>query len=179
MGYMLTSLGNLPVDDDVKFYVFVINGQYREPLYDLIEQNFSSIARNIGKHAVIAKGLNPVEWYGDIAEKYLGRDHDDYFSLLPALLITNAHPDSVSDSSLRLLVPLREVESRFGGWNQFFSLLSDFVQMKSDEFIKRFQKKDDVFDVANKVIVVNPGAFGLSLNINELVSWWRKRTKKA
>ena len=48
-----------------------------------IEQNFASIARNIGKHAVIAKGLNPVEWYGEVAEKYLGKDHNDYFSLLP------------------------------------------------------------------------------------------------
>ena len=89
MGYLLNSLGNLPVDDDVKFYIFVINGQYQEPLYGMIEQNFSSIARSIGKHAVIAKGLNPVEWSGDIAEKYLGKDHNDYCMLLPALLVTD------------------------------------------------------------------------------------------
>jgi hypothetical protein len=178
MGYMLNSLGNLPVDDSVKFYVFVINGQWQEPLYGMIAQNFSSIARGIGKHAVIAKGLNPVEWYGEIAEKYLGKDHDDYFHLLPALLVTDAHPDRVSESSLRLLIPLRDVEARFGGWNQFFALLTDFVQLKSDEFVKRFHAKDDAFDVANKVVSVKPGAFGISVNVNELLLWWRKRAQR-
>ena len=127
MGYMLNSLGNLPVDDEVRFYVFVINGQWQEPLYGMIEKNFSSIARSIGKHAVIAKGLNPTEWYGEIAETYLGKDHGDYAPLLPALLITNTHPASTSEQSMRLLIPLRDVESRFGGWPQFFSSLSDFL----------------------------------------------------
>jgi hypothetical protein len=175
MGYLLNSLGNLPVDDDVRFYLFVINGQWEEPLYGMIEQNFSSIARSIGKHAVIAKGLNPEEWYGEVAEKYLGKDYGDYFPLLPALLVTDAHPDSVTEKSLRLLVPLREVEDRFGGWPQFFALLSDFVQLRSDDFLKRFHKKEDGMDVANRIVGVKPGAFGISININELVSWWRRR----
>jgi hypothetical protein len=175
MGYMLNSLGNLPIDSDVKFYVFVINGQWQEPLYGMIEQNFSAIARSIGNHAVIAKGLNPPEWYGEIAQKYLGSDHNDYFSLLPALLLTDAHPSEVTRTSLRLLVPLRDVETRFGGWPRFFGLLSDFVQLKNDEFVKCFEKKQDAFDELNKVIDLKPGAFGIAININELVSWWRRR----
>jgi hypothetical protein len=175
MGYMLNSLGNLPVDDDIRFYVFVINGQWQEPLYGMIEQNFSSIAKSIGTHAVVAKGLHPAEWYGEIAETYLGKDHDDYFPLLPALLVTDAHPSSFTDKSLRLLVPLRDVENRFGGWPQFFNLLSDFVQLKSDAFLKRFHKKEDGVDTINKIIAVKPGAFGISINVNELVSWWRRR----
>jgi hypothetical protein len=178
MGYMLNSLANLPVEDDVRFYVFVINGQWQEPLYGMIEQNFASIARNIGRNAVIAKGLNPVEWSGEVAKKYLGKDYGDFFSLLPALLITDAHPDRVSEGSLRLVVPLRDVEARFGGWNQFFALLSDFVQLKSDEFMKRFQKKDEAFDTANKILNVKPGAFGISVNVNELASWWRRRSRE-
>ncbi len=179
MGYMLNSLGNLPVDEDVNFYVFVINGQWQEPLYGMIEQNFSSIARSIGSHAVIAKGLHPAEWYGEVAEKYLGKEHGSYHPLLPALLVTDAHPDEISDKTLRLLVPLQDVESRFGGWNQFFTLLSDFVQMKSDEFVKRFNQKEDAFDTANKIVSLKPGAFGISLNVNELVTWWRRRAQKA
>jgi hypothetical protein len=75
-------------------------------------------------------------------------------------------------------VPLRDVEARFGGWNQFFALLSDFVQLKSDAFLKKFQAKEDAFDVADKIIKVSPGAFGVSVNINELVSQWRKRRRE-
>jgi hypothetical protein len=178
MGYLLSSLGNLPLDEDIKFYVFVINGQWKEPLYEMIEQNFSAIAKSVGTHAVIAKGLNPVEWYGEIAEKYFGKDHEQYFHLLPALLVTDTHPDSFSEKSLRLIVPLRDVEARFGGWNQFFALLSDFVQLKSDAFLRKFQAKEGAFDVADKIIKISPGAFGVSVNINELVSQWRKRRRE-
>lgn len=175
MGYMLNSLGNLPLDDDVHFYVFVINGKWEEPLYGMIEQNFASIARSIGSHAVLAKGLDPVRWSDEIAEKYLGDDYRDLASLLPALLVTDAHPDLASAKSMRLLIPLRDVESRFGGWSQFFALLSDFVQHKSDEFIRRFESKESAFDVANKIINLKPGALGISVNINELISRWRTR----
>lgn len=175
MGYMLNSLGNLPVDDEVRFYIFLINGQWQEPLYDIIKQNFTSIARSIGKHTVIAKGLNPTEWSGQVAKTYRGKDYNDYLPLLPALLLTDAHPSCVTEKSLSLLVPLRDVESRFGGWPQFFALLTDFVQLKSDEFLKRFHKKEDGFDTVNRIISVKPGAFGISLNINEIASWWRKR----
>jgi hypothetical protein len=175
MGYMLNSLGNLPIDDDVRFYIFVINGQWQEPTYAVMEENFAAVARSIGKAAVIAKGLNPQEWYGEVAEAYLGKDHDDCFSLLPALLLTDAHPSQITKGSLRLLVPLRDAESRFGGWPQFFRLLTDFVQLKNDEFVKRFEKKESAINVANSVISLKPGIFGISININELVSRWRKK----
>jgi len=29
MGYMLSSLGKLPIEEDVEFYIFVINGGWR------------------------------------------------------------------------------------------------------------------------------------------------------
>ena len=28
MGYVLNQLSNLPVDDNINFYIFVVNGQY-------------------------------------------------------------------------------------------------------------------------------------------------------
>ena len=40
MGYALNELANLPVDENVHFYIFVVNGQYREPLYGMMQQNF-------------------------------------------------------------------------------------------------------------------------------------------
>jgi hypothetical protein len=174
MGYLLNSLGNLPIDTEVKFYAFVINGQWEEPLYQVIDQNFSRIAKSIGSHAVIAKGTEPAEWTREVAEEYLGPNHDQYFHLLPALLITDAHPSQVTEKSLRLLIPLRDVEERFGGWNQFFTLLGGFVQGKSDEFVKKFEARDLV-ETVNKIVQVKPAMFGIGLNINELFALWRRR----
>jgi len=72
-------------------------------------------------------------------------------------------------------VPLRDAESRFGGWQQFFELLSSFVKGESAEFLEKFEKKEDYLDVANKVFNLRPGMFGMSVNVNELVDRWRKK----
>jgi hypothetical protein len=176
MGYYLNSLGNLPIDDDISFYIFVVNGNWKEPLYNMIQENFAHIARNIGDRAVIAMGLEPASWGTQIAATYLGKDHSEFFGLLPALIITNAHPKNLTDDSLRLIVPLRDIEKRFGGWPEFFRLMSSFVRLEDDEFLRRFKDKEDAFELLNRVVNVKPGLFGVSINVNELAAtWWRKR----
>lgn len=176
MGYVLNELANLPVDNNVHFYIFVVNGQYREPLYEMMERNFMEIARSIGGHAVIAVGTDKQSFTTSVARKYLGEGNSDasFLALLPALLITNDHPDRLQKDSLRLVVPLREAESRFGGWQQFFSKLAQFVRGESDEFVRRFEEKDNLLDAANKIVSLKPGAFGVGLNLNELVERWLK-----
>jgi hypothetical protein len=176
MGYVLNELANLPVDDNVHFYVFVVNGQFREPLYDMIERNFMEIARSIGNHAVIAVGTDKQQFTTSVARKYLGEGNSDrtFQDMLPALLITNDHPEQLRKESLRLIVPLRDAEERFGGWQQFFTSLSRFVRGESDEFVHRFEQKENLLEAANKVVGMKPGAFGFSLNVNELVDRWLK-----
>ena len=43
-----------------------------------------------------------------------GKAHDELFAALPALLITDTHPDRLTENSLRLIVALRQAEERFG-----------------------------------------------------------------
>jgi hypothetical protein len=177
MGYALNELANLPVDDDVHFYIFVVNGHYREPLYDMIQQNFMAIAKSIGSNAVIAVGTDPKAFTTQVERQYLGRGNTDasFAQTLPALLITNAHPEKLTKKSVRLIVPLRDAESRFGGWQQFFDLLASFVRGESGEFLEKFEKKENLLDAANKIINLRPGMFGVSLNINELYDRLRKK----
>ena len=177
MGYVLNELANLPIDDNIHFYIFVVNGEYREPLYKMIEDNFKAIARSIGNNAVVAVGAYPQQFTTQVAKKYLGKGNSDsgFVKILPAMLITNAHPDQLREDSVRLVVPLREAERRFGGWPQFFSLLSSYVRGESDEFLKMFAASENLLDAANKVVGLKPGMFGISVNINELIDRWRKR----
>lgn len=177
MGYALNELANLPVDENVHFYIFVVNGQYREPLYEMLQQNFVEIARSIGSNAVIAIGTDPNSFTTQVARKYLGKGNSDnsFIQILPALIITNAHPEKLTRDSVRLVVPLRDAKSRFGGWAQFFALLSSYVRGESDDFVKRFDAKENLIDAANKVVNLKPGMFGISLNVNELIERWNKR----
>jgi hypothetical protein len=181
MGYALNELANLPVDDSVNFYIFAINGTYREPLYDMISSNFINIARQIGSNAVIAIGTNSEAFTTSVAKKYIGSRNSDrsFTDLLPALLITNCHPDKLTKDSMRLIVPLRDAEARFGGWSQFFSLLAQFVRGENEKFIECFEKQEDFIEMSNKIVQLKPNFFGLGININEFVDQWRKRRAQA
>jgi hypothetical protein len=134
-------------------------------LYDIIDRNFPQLAASLGARAVIARGTQPAAFSSDVAQKYLGKDHDELFRLIPALLITNAHPNELTEESLRLVVPLRDAEDRFQSWPHFFKELSDFVQGKNDEFLERFQDEESVMDVANRVVTLNPTVFGCGINL--------------
>jgi len=175
MGYMLSALGNLPVEDDVSLYIFVISGGWEGGRDELIERNFSKIAQRIGPNAVIARGFNETEWTGEIARTYLGQDADELWQLLPALLLTDAHPGSLTDGSLRLLIPLRDAEERFGGLDVFFRALSDFAVDRDPAFLERFHDRTDLVEAGNSVVDLKPNFFGLGINLNELIRRFRGR----
>jgi hypothetical protein len=54
-------------------------------------------------------------------------------------------------------------------------LLAAYVRRESDEFLKRFEARENFLDAANKIVSLKPGMFGISLNVNELIDQWRKR----
>src|SRR5262245_4418343 len=99
MGYLLNELANLPVDENIHFYIFVINGQYREPLYGMMQENFANLAKSIGSSAVIAMGTDPQGFSSDVATAYFGDNDCSYLELLPAMVITNAHPSELRKDS--------------------------------------------------------------------------------
>jgi hypothetical protein len=103
MGYVLNELANLPVDENVHFYVFVVNGEFREPLYEMIERNFMELARSIGNHAVIAVGTVKQRFTTSVARRYLGDGNSDatFQNMLPALLMRRRDLADGSSSSQR------------------------------------------------------------------------------
>ena len=51
MGYELHSLASLPVNDEVTIYIFVIDGNWKSGRFQVLEDNFRNIAREIGADA--------------------------------------------------------------------------------------------------------------------------------
>lgn len=143
----------------------------------MMQKNFLEIAKSIGSNAVVAVGTEPKSFTMQIAQRILGKGNSDasFLRFLPALIITNAHPGKLTKDSVRLVVPLRDAEDRFGGWSQFFVLLASYVRGESDEFVKRFEAKGSFIETANKVVSLKPGIFGLGINLNELVDRFNKR----
>lgn len=173
MGYMLSSVGNLPIEDNISLYIFVVNGTWRGEPYTTLENNFTNIAQQIGENAVIAKGFEPAAWTDQVAKIYFGNDSNDLFQALPALVLTDAHPEQLNESSLRLIVPLREVEGRFLDWNNFFHSLTEFAVNKNPEFLEKFKDKSQAIDSANRIIDLKPNFFGIGINLNAAIEKWR------
>jgi hypothetical protein len=168
MGYLLNNLANLPVSDDVSIYVFVINGQYKGKYFEAIERNFPDVARGLGDHGVIARGFD--EFFSDeVCQRYLGRSIQTMWDMLPAILVTDAHPERTTEKSMRLLIPIREAEKRFGDLDFFFRGLAQFCRSGSTEFIEKLERKDDWFEQADKIVKLSPGFMGVSVNLNEFV----------
>jgi hypothetical protein len=178
MGYTVNKLTNLPLDDEVDFYIFVINGEFDDPLYAMIEKNFKAIARSIGDNAVIVQGTDPVNFTSEVQRTYLGKHSEQVFRLLPALVITDTHPEEISDDSLRLIVPLSRAEETAGGWPQFFKLLSQLARKENSEFLNRFPNVEDVWDKIGKYIKFEPQFFGVRLEGNEVIKRLRERSRR-
>jgi hypothetical protein len=177
MGYKLNALGNLPVDGTVNSYIFVLKSGFSDNLTDMIERNFDNIAREIGNDAIIADGLNEERWLDEVGPKYLGQDWLLYISLLPALLITDSHPNDVTEKSKRIFIPLAEVPKQFSNWTTFFRMLVKYVRHEPNEITARLQNGPDAFDVLNGIFKINPGFLGISIDFNALAGSVRDSKK--
>ena len=178
MGYVLNALGNLPVDGTVRSYIFVLKPTYNDELTDAVERNFREIAREIGNNAIIAAGLDEKRWLEEVGPTYLGQDWPAYQELLPALLITDSHPDDVANDSKRIFIPLAEVPKRYPTWTAFFRLLVQHVRGESNELLNLLQPKKDAFTVIDGILKIKPGIFGINIDFNALAGAARDQLKE-
>ncbi len=83
MGYALSSDANLPVEEDVNLYIFMLGSPgWHGDLYEIVERNFDNIAREIGPNAVIVKGLVANYFPEDVRDRF--GSFDAFFDSLTA-----------------------------------------------------------------------------------------------
>ncbi len=183
MGYKLTSLVNLPVDDTISIYVFSIGDDLWEGgLGEVVHRNFDNIALEIGGDAIIVGALTEF-FHEEVVQKYLGVHHKELKNELPALLITDTHPEQLNDESMRVLIPLREAHEIYPIIDDFLSDLAAFVRGESDDLLKQLESGLNLSEVASDIVEFNipivPGVVSVNLNkaFNHLKSWWEINKK--
>jgi hypothetical protein len=169
MGFMVNNLAELPVSDSINLYVFTINGEYRGGDYETVKKNFRYLAKEFGQKAAIVEGFDDY-FSNDIAQNYLNKNLEDLWDVLPALLVTDAHPSSIPDDALRLLIPLRHVEERFPSFEVFFRELIKFTKEQNPDFLERFEDKTDWVSETLDVVDLKPNFFGIGVNINAFIN---------
>lgn len=181
MGYKLTSLLNLPFDPRIDMYVFSIgDGLWEGGLSDIVHRNFDRIAKQIGPRAIIVGALEE-SFHGEVAEKYLGRNAHELKNFLPALLITDTHPDKLGPDSLRILIPLQKAHERYKVIEHFLSDLAAFVRGESDSLLKQLEDVPTPLEIVDDIVKVNlpivPGVVAVNLNntVKQLRAWWKRK----
>ena len=174
MGYMVTSLASLPLNDNIDLYVYTINGNFVGGDYELAQRNFERLAREFADNAAVVKGFD--EFFSDqVCRKYLGKDQDQLWRYLPAFLITDAHPERINDDTLRLLVPLSLVQEQFPSFEGFLNELVQFSRGNNPEFLERFESEESWVDRALEVVDLKPNFFGVGVNLNAFIDKVRAR----
>jgi hypothetical protein len=171
MGYLLTSLNQLPVDGSVDYYLFLLRASFDTPILETVERNFAKIAKEVGASGVYAvPAADHDKWLDQVGASYLGATWQDYEDLLPALLLTDSHPEEVTSESLRLFMPLGDVDKRFGSLDKLLVQVTRFMRKEDNKFLEKFRKKEDVFDASKKIFKWDVGVLGLKIDVMELIS---------
>ena len=184
MGYKLTSLVNLPVDDTVSLYVFSIGDDlWQGGLGEIVHRNFDNIAREIGGDAIIVGALSDF-FHEEVVQQYLGVHHHELKNELPALLITDAHPSDLNNESMRVLIPLRKAHEVYPIIDNFLSDLAAFARGDSEDLLVQLEEGLSIKEAAEDIVKFNipvvPGVVSVNLNntFKHLKSWWMKNKNK-
>ena len=178
MGYGLTPLADLPFEKKISLYIFVLEGRWKGGLNDTIEQNFMKLAEHLGPTSIIAKGFHSESWTEEILQKYLGKSARIFQISYRLFLISDAHPEQLNEKSLRLLVPLKDASSRFGGIEGFFDELINFVNNRDPSFFKHFQDKSSLINDFWSAVEIDPKIWGIGFNIKHFGESLYMRHKK-
>ncbi len=181
MGYKLTSLIHLPIDDTVQIYVFVIgDGLWSGGLEEVVHRNFDNLAREFGGDAIIVGALTEA-FHGEVVQRYLGTHYENLKNELPGLLITDSHPDQLTEQSLRVLIPLHKTQENYPVIDKFLHDIASFARGESDDLLVNLEQGAGLANAANDIvefsIPIVPGVVGVNLNsaVAHLRKWWKKR----
>jgi len=96
---MIHSLENLPTTARRNFFIYLLDYGWNEPISNALRENFDRMAEIAAKNkAVIIKGTEIAHFQNEVMSWHQ-INNENAEDLLPALLITNTHPQYFKDSN--------------------------------------------------------------------------------
>lgn len=104
MGLMIHSLAELPSGATRKYFIYLLDYGWSEPIARALRENFGMMAELASKHdAVVIQGV-PGSHFDTHVLSWHHVNGQDAAELLPGLLITNAPPGEFLPSSARAMI---------------------------------------------------------------------------
>ena len=170
---LISSLDFLPNDPRIHFYIFLVHGGFHTQLLREFRDNLYELTERIGPHAVIVEGLNEELVLGQVSHMYFGDDPAAFYSVIPAVMITDAHPTTLTEDSLRILVSLQKVTEKFGSFDAFLTLLTRFVRDHDPQFLDLLE--NSLVQLIAGMLELKPNFCGIGINLNQVITHWSTR----
>ncbi len=186
MGLHIHNLGGIPANTDRKYFVYVLDYGWKEPLTDTLIQNFTNMARQAAdSQSVVVAGIDPIHFANQVFSWH-GINGEDGEKVLPAVMVTALHPtyfmrnssqdhmDPGSDIEDKiLLIPLKRVcETTDDVVELIKSIFSDIRGEKnvlSFEIAKEMSKKES--GRGADALLLEPNFFGMGIRLPEALKW--------
>ena len=192
MGLHVHSISDLPLSESRAYYIYVLDYySWDEPVSNVLQANILKIASFCAANdAVMIKGLPDSHFYSDVLS-WVGINGQGPGTVLPALLITTAHPRYFIEGSNQLHPKDIRDSMVFLKIRDICKTPGDVVDLLEKIFTDiKSRKKIRDFAIAHELragergalvdaLILEPNISGLGINIKKLVSWFKCHARTA
>lgn len=190
MGLYVQSLENIP---DVKihkdYFVYLLDYGWNEPLGETLMKNYENMAKIAAENkAVVIRGTHRVHFEDEVLSWH-NVNGENAEEILPAILITNRHPNKFKESNS--LNPSAEIENNLKliliPLKKFCNSTSDVVTLIDKLFNDIKEGKDlDDFRVAKEIrkgfgraladaVILEPNFAGMGFSFRKMIDYFRNK----
>lgn len=189
MGLYIQSLTNIPLEAKRDYFVYLLDYGWSEPLGEALMKNYEKMASIAAENkAVVIRGTHRVHFEDEVLSWH-NVNGENAEELLPAILITNRHPQKFKETlqpggnkkvegDLKMIfIPLKKFcNNTTDVINLVEKLFNDIKDQKdlSDFRIAKELKKGFGRAVADSLIL-EPNFAGLGFSFNKMIDYFLKK----
>ena len=194
MGLMIYSLDNIPPSAKRNYFIYLLDYGWDEPISNIIKNNYDEMAKIAAEYeAVVIKGTVAEHFNNEVLSwhNFNGQNTED---LLPAILITNKHPNYFRESNVEhkyktngiytsfkdevkmILIPFKNVcKSEIDVMNLIQSIFKDIKKgEKLDNFSIAKDLKKGVGKALIDSVILQPNINGVGFDIRNFMNSLKK-----
>ena len=191
MGLHISSLEHIPPNAKRDYFIYLLDYGWSEPLRDVLAQNYDRMAQIAAEHeAVVIRGTRSVHFEDEVFSWH-NINGENAEELLPAILITNRHPQKFRESFNDRQSPPVENDLKFIliPIKKFCETTNDVVVLIEKIFKDIKAKKDlDDFQVAQEKkkglgrtladsLILEPNFYGVGFSFKQLNEYFKKKPR--
>lgn len=193
MGLHIHSLGELPLDAERDYYLYLLDYGWEEPLGEALRSNFRRISDLASKSQAVAMMGTVGSHFEDEVLSWHHVNGQPADALLPAILITTQHPMHFHRAPLdrkgrldanqfpMLLIPLKEVCKTATDVTAVIERIFADVRKRSplSEFAVAEEMRAGRRGAIVDALILRPSVGGVGVDLKRILEMFRKRSRRA